>query len=145
MIDMTKVGQLLVTPINTCCVMEALLQNELASSRVVSLGRGGGGCISDGQSYETDSGRVFVRRNSDQKATILTLIQCCSCRNPIRAKIMFDGEYIGLKKILETGIVTVPKPMKVSDSYCTIHGTFKAVSGVTRTQWRGVGVHYGAF
>ena len=67
--DMTKVGQLLATPINTCCVMEALLQKELASSRVVSLGRGGGGCISNGQSYETDSGRVFVKRNSDQKAT----------------------------------------------------------------------------
>ena len=58
----------LATPINTCCVMEALLQNELASSRVVSLGRGGGGCISDGRSYETDSGIVFVKRNSDQKA-----------------------------------------------------------------------------
>ena len=58
---------------------------------------------------------------------------------------MYDGEYVGLKRILETGIVTVPKPMKVSDSYCTIHDTFKAVSGVTRTQWRGVGVHYGAF
>ena len=38
---------------------------------------------------------------------------------------MYDGEYVGLKKILETGIVTVPKPMKVSDSYCTIHDTFK--------------------
>ena len=37
---------------------------------------------------------------------------------------MYDGEYVGLKKILETGIVTVPKPMKVSDSYCcTIHDT----------------------
>ena len=29
---------------------------------------------------------------------------------------MYDGEYVGLNKILETGMVTVPKPMKVSNS-----------------------------
>ena len=63
--------------------MEALLQKELASSRVVSLGRGGGGCISDGRSYETDSGRVFVKRNSDQKAitdcnTLYSAVNCFS-------------------------------------------------------------------
>ena len=49
--------------------MEALLQKELGSSRVVSLGRCSGDCISDGQSYETESGKVFVKRNKDQKAT----------------------------------------------------------------------------
>ena len=75
-----EVGQTIVTPINTCCcVMEALLQKELASSRVVSLGRGGGGCISDGRSYETDSGRVFVKRNSDQKAITDCIYSAVNC------------------------------------------------------------------
>ena len=47
--------------------MEALLRRELVTSRVIALGRSGGGCISEGQSYETDNGRVFVKHNSDQK------------------------------------------------------------------------------
>ena len=47
--------------------MEALLRRELATSKVIALGRSGGGCISEGQSYETDTGRVFVKHNSDPK------------------------------------------------------------------------------
>ena len=41
------------------------------------------------------------------------MLPCLIVYKP-KAKIMYDGEYVGLNKILETGMVTVPKPMKVS-------------------------------
>ena len=47
--------------------MEALLRRELSLTVLKPLGRASGGCISDGVSYETDSGRIFVKHNVDQK------------------------------------------------------------------------------
>lgn len=44
--------------------MEELLRRELGCSSVKATGHSGGGCISQGQSYDTDKGRVFVKVNT---------------------------------------------------------------------------------
>lgn len=43
--------------------MEAMLKKELGTAMLKSTGHSGGGCISEGQSYDTDIGRVFVKIN----------------------------------------------------------------------------------
>ncbi|XP_047427621.1 ketosamine-3-kinase isoform X2 [Mugil cephalus] len=47
--------------------MEAKLKKELGTTMLKSTGHSGGGCISEGQSYDTDSGRVFVKINHKSK------------------------------------------------------------------------------
>ncbi|XP_037647008.1 ketosamine-3-kinase [Sebastes umbrosus] len=76
--------------------MEAKLKRELGTSMLKSTGHSAGGCISEGQSYDTDSGRVFVKKNHKSEA-----------------KLMFDGEMASLEAILKTETVKVPKPVKV--------------------------------
>uniref|UniRef100_UPI00398EED84 ketosamine-3-kinase isoform X1 n=2 Tax=Pristiophorus japonicus TaxID=55135 RepID=UPI00398EED84 len=76
--------------------MENVLKRELNTSGLRALGYAGGGCISQGQSYETDSGRVFVKVNHKSQA-----------------RRMFDGEMASLEAILKTSTVKVPKPVKV--------------------------------
>uniref|UniRef100_A0A1A7WJZ0 protein-ribulosamine 3-kinase n=1 Tax=Iconisemion striatum TaxID=60296 RepID=A0A1A7WJZ0_9TELE len=76
--------------------MEATLKKELGTSKLKSTGHAGGGCISEGQSYETDTGRVFVKSNHKSEA-----------------KLMFDGEKASLDAIFKTTTVKVPKPIKV--------------------------------
>ncbi|KAK2112466.1 hypothetical protein P7K49_012213 [Saguinus oedipus] len=44
--------------------MEELLRRELGCGSVRATGYTGGGCISQGRSYDTDRGRVFVKVNS---------------------------------------------------------------------------------
>ncbi|XP_055448515.1 ketosamine-3-kinase [Psammomys obesus] len=79
--------------------MEMLLKQELGYSSVKAAGHSGGGCISQGQSYDTDRGRVFVKVNSKAEA-----------------KRMFEGEMASLTAILRTGTVKAPKPLKVLDA-----------------------------
>lgn len=43
--------------------MEEILKRELKTSVLKAFGSSGGGYISQGQGYETDSGRVFVKIN----------------------------------------------------------------------------------
>lgn len=43
--------------------MEAKLKKELRTNMLKSTGHAGGGCISEGHSYDTDHGRVFVKIN----------------------------------------------------------------------------------
>ena len=43
--------------------MEKLLKAELNTIKLQPVGRGGGGCISNGQAYATDSGEIFVKMN----------------------------------------------------------------------------------
>lgn len=43
--------------------MEKILKTELKTSVLKAFGGSGGGYISQGQSYETDTGRVFVKVN----------------------------------------------------------------------------------
>lgn len=50
--------------------MEQLLQRELGCSRVKAVGLSGGGCISEGQSYSTDSGTVFAKINHKSQVLI---------------------------------------------------------------------------
>uniref|UniRef100_A0ABI7WIE3 Uncharacterized protein n=1 Tax=Felis catus TaxID=9685 RepID=A0ABI7WIE3_FELCA len=50
--------------------MEALLRRELGCDFVKATGHSGGGCISQGQSYDTDRGRVFVKVNSKAELQI---------------------------------------------------------------------------
>ncbi|XP_075936260.1 ketosamine-3-kinase [Anarhichas minor] len=76
--------------------MEAKLKKELGTAMLKSTGHSGGGCISEGQSYDTDTGRVFVKINHKSEA-----------------KLMFDGEMASLEAILKTETVKVPKPVKV--------------------------------
>ncbi|XP_030646045.1 ketosamine-3-kinase [Chanos chanos] len=78
--------------------MEALLKKELGTSMLKATGHAGGGCISEGQSYDTDNGRVFVKINHKSQA-----------------RQMFDGEMASLEAIVSTNTVRVPKPMKVID------------------------------
>ncbi|XP_043081551.1 ketosamine-3-kinase isoform X2 [Puntigrus tetrazona] len=78
--------------------MEALLKRELGTSLLKSTGHSGGGCISEGQSFDTDTGRVFVKINHKNEA-----------------RRMFDGEMASLEAILGTDTVKVPRPVKVVD------------------------------
>ncbi|XP_028979459.2 ketosamine-3-kinase [Esox lucius] len=76
--------------------MDAQLKKELGTSTLRSTGYSAAGFISEGQSYDTDNGRVFVKINHKSQA-----------------KLMFDGEQASLEAILMTGTVKVPKPLKV--------------------------------
>ncbi|OXB58351.1 hypothetical protein ASZ78_007831 [Callipepla squamata] len=78
--------------------MEEALRRELGSAVLRATGHSGGGCISQGQSYETDGGRVYVKSNSKPEA-----------------RRMFEGEMASLEAILKTETIKVPKPIKVID------------------------------
>nr|XP_028572941.1 fructosamine-3-kinase-like [Podarcis muralis] len=78
--------------------MEKLLKSELKTSVLKAFGSSGGGCISQGQSYETDHGRVFVKIN-----------------NKPQARTMFEGEMASLIAIQQTNTLRVPQPIKVID------------------------------
>ncbi|XP_073877233.1 ketosamine-3-kinase isoform X3 [Macaca fascicularis] len=79
--------------------MEELLRRELGCGSVRATGHTGGGCISQGRSYDTDRGRVFVKVNPKAEA-----------------RRMFEGEMASLTAILKTNTVRVPKPIKVLDA-----------------------------
>lgn len=50
--------------------MEKILKTELKTSVLKAFGSSGGGYISQGQAYETDSGRVFVKVNHKPEVTV---------------------------------------------------------------------------
>lgn len=79
--------------------MEARIKEVLKTTKLRATGRGGSGCINEGEAYETDSGEVFIKRNSKPAA-----------------RTMFDGEFAALTAILNTGTVKVPKPIAVVDN-----------------------------
>uniref|UniRef100_H0Z8T5 protein-ribulosamine 3-kinase n=1 Tax=Taeniopygia guttata TaxID=59729 RepID=H0Z8T5_TAEGU len=78
--------------------MEDALQEALGTKVLQPTGHMGGGCISHGQSYDTDHGRVFVK-----------------CNSQLEARRMFEGEMASLEAILKTETIKVPKPIKVID------------------------------
>ncbi|XP_064531778.1 fructosamine-3-kinase [Pseudopipra pipra] len=78
--------------------MEKILKAELNTNILKAVGSSGGGCISQGQAYETDSGRVFVKINHKPQA-----------------RTMFEGEMASLEAIQKTKTVRVPQPIKVID------------------------------
>ena len=51
--------------------MEAKIKAALGLSHLTCVrGRGGGGCISQGDAFESDKGMLFVKRNSKQDVRI---------------------------------------------------------------------------
>ncbi|XP_027519900.1 fructosamine-3-kinase isoform X2 [Chiroxiphia lanceolata] len=78
--------------------MEKILKAELNTNILKAVGSSGGGCISQGQTYETDRGRVFVKINHKPQA-----------------RTMFEGEMASLEAIQKTKTVRVPQPIKVID------------------------------
>lgn len=78
--------------------MEALLKKELGVTQVKPAGHSGGGCISQGQSYDTDRGCFYAKLNHKPEA-----------------RKMFEGEMASLGAILQTDTIRVPKPEKVID------------------------------
>lgn len=76
-----------------------IIRSKLGTTRLETTGRGGGGCINDGEIYNTDDGKVFIKRNGKEGA-----------------RLMFDGEYESLMAILATKTVAAPKPHCVVDN-----------------------------
>jgi hypothetical protein len=54
--------------------MEAKIKAALGLSHLTSVrGRGGSGCISQGDAFESDKGMLFVKRNSKQDVRIFVI------------------------------------------------------------------------
>lgn len=53
--------------------MEDFIRKEFEAINLHPLGRGLGGCISDGMGYDLDNGRkrIFVKRNKDEQVQYL--------------------------------------------------------------------------
>lgn len=51
--------------------MLATIREALGTKVFEGTGRGGGGCISEGEVYCTDTGKVFLKKNSKEKASSL--------------------------------------------------------------------------
>ncbi|XP_060064709.1 ketosamine-3-kinase-like [Ylistrum balloti] len=80
--------------------MDEVVRQELSLPDLKNLGAEGGGCINQGLVYMTGQGtKIFVKTNSDSEA-----------------RLMFDGEFASLQAIQDTGIIRVPKPIKVMDN-----------------------------
>lgn len=77
--------------------MEDHIKQLLGTSVFKSIGTSGG-CISQGNAYEIDDRKIFVKLNSKSGAGV-----------------MFKGEYESLKAIWETKKVRVPEPLLVGD------------------------------
>ncbi|XP_067033237.1 ketosamine-3-kinase-like isoform X1 [Acropora muricata] len=78
--------------------LEEILQEELGTTKCKSLGFASGGCINEGQSFDTDQGKIFVKLNEKSEA-----------------RKMFDGEFKSLEAICKTDTIRVPEPIKVLD------------------------------
>ncbi|XP_058029343.1 fructosamine-3-kinase isoform X2 [Ahaetulla prasina] len=78
--------------------MENLLKSELKTTVLKLLGGSRGGYICQGQAYETDGRRVFVKSNDKPQA-----------------RIMLEGEMASLREIQKTNTIRVPQPIKVMD------------------------------
>lgn len=71
--------------------MEAKLKKELGTTMLKSTGHSGGGCISEGQSYDTDTGRVFVKIN--HKSEVLAIISTISLHDTCLFYLIFGSAY----------------------------------------------------
>ncbi|XP_032033833.2 fructosamine-3-kinase [Hylobates moloch] len=78
--------------------MEQLLRAELRTATLRAFGSPGAYSISEGRAYDTDAGPVFVKVN-----------------RKTQARQMFEGEVASLEALRSTGLVRVPRPMKVID------------------------------
>ena len=55
--------------------LEEILKHELGTKRLDSHGSGGGGCISSGQGYVTDTGKIFVKMNAKAEVGATVLVR----------------------------------------------------------------------
>lgn len=105
--------------------LEEILKKELQTTKCQGFkGFAGGGCISEGQSFDTDHGKVFVKVNDKSGVFIesSTLLYLSAQGNLLlidlfvlffQAMKMFEGELNSLETIFRTNTVRVPKPIKV--------------------------------
>ncbi|XP_028968845.1 ketosamine-3-kinase [Galendromus occidentalis] len=89
----------------------------LNTKRFTPTGQCGGGCINQGETYDTDNGQVFVKSNFKDGA-----------------KQMFEGEFASLEAIRATGAVRVPKPLHVVVSE-TGHGAALVMEALDMVSW----------
>ena len=80
--------------------MENYLKEKLGYTFVKRSGKGGGGCISQGEMYHTDQGQIFVKENAREDS-----------------ETMFRGEFASLEEINKTGTVKVPRPITVLERH----------------------------
>ncbi|NWX31409.1 KT3K kinase, partial [Notiomystis cincta] len=59
----------------TAATMEDVLKRALGTAVLRPPGHSGGGCISQGRSYDTDRGRVFVKSNSEGEVWRVILLE----------------------------------------------------------------------
>lgn len=67
--------------------MEALLKRELGTVLLKSAGHSAGGCISEGQSYDTDTGRVFVKINHKEEVLHLPDFNSLKILQTLKSKV----------------------------------------------------------
>ena len=105
--------------------LEEILKKELHTTKCQGLGFAGGGCINEGQSFDTDDGKVFVKVND--KSGVFMPMGLCHLYTAqgnllfdyflfvllFQAMKMFEGEFNSLEAICRTNTVRVPKPIKV--------------------------------
>ena len=51
--------------------LEEILKKELNTTKLHSSGLASGGCINEGQSYDTDYGKVFVKVNANSEVPLI--------------------------------------------------------------------------
>ena len=73
------------------------MKEKLGYTFVKRSGKTGGGCISQGEMYHTDQGKIFVKENAREED----------------AETMFKGEFASLAEINKTGTVKAPRPIEV--------------------------------
>ncbi|KAJ7386944.1 fructosamine 3 kinase [Desmophyllum pertusum] len=81
--------------------LEEFLKKELNTTKCQGLALASGGCISEGRSFDTDHGKIFVKVNAKSEA-----------------RKMFEGECNSLDAIYLSNTVRVPKPIKVLGNPC---------------------------
>lgn len=82
--------------------MEAEIAQKLETKVFKSTGQSSGGCISSGDVYQTDRGKVFVKKNEKSGS-----------------EIMFNGEFHGLQELKSAGF-DVPSPILCGKNYIVI-------------------------
>ena len=75
--------------------MERFLQENLNLNSVTLGQHRGGGCLNEGQSYQTENGLLYVKYNKKRGSDV-----------------MFTGEYESLAAIRDTKTIRVPSPVK---------------------------------
>ena len=68
--------------------LEEILKKELQTTKCQGLGFAGGGCINEGQSLDTDHGKVFVKVN-DKSGVFMETVTLLSI-SPAQGNLLLD-------------------------------------------------------